>query len=391
MTTPKKSASRKTEAQDAVFHPGLGLDVGTANIASGRSLTTSEGQTICRTRTVRDCFLNFPAEDVGTLEMADVPYAETNSGQLVVVGKEALRIAAALGLEVRRPLAQGFISDKEELSKDVVKILLEDVLGEPTEEGELVAFSVPGAPYQGDPAKATFHTRFFSDRIRELGFKPLPINEAMAIGYNALDEIAATDPSAKDRKLTGLCISFGAGMTNVALVYQGLCAKAFSLPLGGDYIDQTVSKNTNTPIASVTLLKEEGVDLFAADTAGRDGVPAFIPDRKPHHDATSDRQAEAITMVYRDLLEALKDAMNGYFNDPKNRVDIRETIPVVVAGGTTLATGFLPLFDQIVLSGLDIRIPLMKHAVTTASPLTSVAQGAARFAQSRMLKARAVE
>lgn len=312
-----------------------GVDVGTANLAASYFRCGDDGRLMASTTSVRDCFLTFPSEEALTLQMSGVTYHETPSGHLIVVSTEALRLAAALGLEVRRPLAQGFISDKEDLGKEVVRILLEAVLGAPEVKDEIAVFSIPGVPYQGDPSKAAFHTRFFSDRIRELGFTPLPVNEAMAIGFNALGQESKTD-----KKFTGLCLSFGAGLTNVALVYQGMLSKAFSLALGGDWIDNTVAAATNTPISSVTLLKEEGIDLMAGENTimGRD--PRWIVNRKDgYHDATSDRQAEALAMTYRELLEKLCETINAFFNDPKNRVDIREPLPVVIAALNTIAKG----------------------------------------------------
>lgn len=357
-----------------------GVDVGTANLAASYFRCGDDGRLMASTTSVRDCFLTFPSEEALTLQMSGVTYHETPSGHLIVVSTEALRLAAALGLEVRRPLAQGFISDKEDLGKEVVRILLEAVLGAPEVKDEIAVFSIPGVPYQGDPSKAAFHTRFFSDRIRELGFTPLPVNEAMAIGFNALGQESKTD-----KKFTGLCLSFGAGLTNVALVYQGMLSKAFSLALGGDWIDNTVAAATNTPISSVTLLKEEGIDLMAGENTimGRD--PRWIVNRKDgYHDATSDRQAEALAMTYRELLEKLCETINAFFNDPKNRVDIREPLPVVIAGGTASAPGFLPLFERVVLANLSTRLNLDKHARLTGTPMESVANGALVYASTRL-------
>ena len=367
---------------------GIGLDIGTANLRSARAVKQSEGVYEAEIEHVRDCFLPFPQEDEGILVSAGVAYHETSTGDLVVIGDDALRLSAALGLELRRPLAQGFISDKEGMGKDVVKILLSEVLGTPKVANETVAFSIPGIPVGGDETKAAFHTRFFKERISELGFNPIPVNEAMAVGHNVLrsHKVPSADPNdMSNRVYTGLCFSFGAGMINVALLYQGLCSKSFSIAQGGDYIDEAAAKTTGTPVASVTLLKEEGIDLIAdrAKNVDRNNV-CWITNPQEHHDDTARRQAEHIVMNYKGMLENLRAVMEKFFTDPKNRVDIRETLPAIIAGGTSQARGFRELFNEIVLDGLDIRLNIdKKGAIRAADPLGAVSVGALWFARSR--------
>lgn len=368
-----------------------GVDIGTANIAEAHMAVTQGGVKRVDVEVIRDCFIAFPSSEANTLLMSGVEFHDAGGDQIVVVGNDALRVGAAMGVEVRRPLSSGFISEKEELSKEVVRILLEKALGTPKMKDEPVAFSIPGVPLGGDASKATFHTRFFSDRIRELGFRPIPVNEAMAIGFGALGDRPAVNGDV-NRNYTGLCFSFGAGLTNVALIYQGLCSRAFSIPFGGDWIDKVAAETTNTPVSSVTLLKEEGIDLMAGRRAGLGVEPSYLVDEKTYHDATSFRQAEAIAMVYLDLLEKLRDGLETFFNDPKNRIDVREVLPVVVAGGTAQAVGFLELFNEVVLQGLKVRLALSPvGAILSPAPLEAVAVGSLKYSRVNFARTEGVD
>lgn len=349
--------------------PGRGVDIGTANIAHCRMMESLGS----RIETIRDCFLALPADEQVNLEVAGVNHSVSEDGNhVLVLDQEAAQLAAATGLELRRPLAQGFISDKEDLSKEVVKLILSQLLGQPDVPNELAVFSVPGEPLDSRGAKAQYHTRFFSSLLKELGYTPLPINEAMAVCFNE-----TLKPQKEDYlPLTGLCFSFGAGMINVALVLRSLCLKSFSLPLGGDWIDEAAAKATNTSQAQVTLLKEEGLNLMEQSV--------FSP--QTYHDAVTERQAQAVALMYEELLTKLRDALNKFFSRPENRLDIRDQLPVIVSGGTTMAHGFLNLFDDIVLSGLDVRLPLDKNATHARRPMVAVAQGAAQFARMRLAR-----
>lgn len=354
--------------------PSRGLDIGTANIAAA-SLTYNEEtrEFEVQSTSLRDVFLAFPAEEQYTLEVSGVPcHLSQDESVAYVIADDAFNMATVMGLSLRRPLANGFVSDKEDQAKEVLNLLLSNLLGKPKVPGELVVFSVPGIPIGGDATTAQFHTRFFSDLLKKSGFTPMPVNEAMAV---CLSEVYV--PGDIDAiPLTGLCISFGAGMINVALVFKSQLVRSFSLEMGGDFIDHSAAKATNSPVTQVSALKEHGVDV-------RTGA---IVNQLPYHDHQSERQAEAISMMYKELLSKLRDAINTYFGDPKNRLEIHDTLPVIVSGGTAMSIGFKDLFNDIVLHpdhGVEVRFPLAKDATLAKDPLAAVCQGALTLARIR--------
>ena len=56
---------------------------------------------------------------------------------------------------------------------------------------------------------------------------------------------------------------------------------------------------------------------------------------------------------------------------------------MIVSGGTSRASGFLQLFDEIVLEGLETRLPIDRHATQAKKPMEAVAMGAMQFARLR--------
>jgi actin-like ATPase involved in cell morphogenesis len=347
---------------------GRGVDIGTAYIVSAKS---DQKKTV-NLSSVRDCFLALPLEHSSTLDISGVEYIE-GSNELFVVGNDAINLVGVLGGELRRPLSKGFISPKEEDGKEILQLILSQILGKPEVDKELVAFSVPGPifdyekPEGWKPSNDTglaFHTSFFKSLITELGFTAKPLNEAAAIGY-----AETVTPKKGEIPLTGLFISFGAGMTNVCLLYKGLPVRSFSLPFGGDFIDNSAAQATDSVVSHITLLKERGVDAYTGK----------VTTKADSDDTKTDRQAEAIGMMYQELLAKLTAAVNTFFAMNGNRTEIPETIPVVISGGTTKAPGFMKLFNEVFMSNLDVRFKVNPEARQSATPLDSTATGCLNF------------
>ncbi len=349
--------------------PGRGLDIGTAYIVSARS---DETKATTKISSVRDCFLSLPLDQAPALDISGVEYIE-GAESVFVVGNEAVNLVGVLGGDLRRPLSKGFVSPKEEDGKEILRLILQQILGTPATKGELVAFSVPGPIFDQDSSVSptalrdtalTFHTNFFKNLITELGYTAKPLNEAVAICYNE-----TVNPKKKEElPLTGLSLSFGAGTTNIALTYKSLPVKTFALPFGGDFVDQMAAKATDSTISHITLLKERGVDLIT----GR------VMSKGEFDDTQTERQAEAISLAYSDLLSKLINATNKFFAFNENRVEIPETIPVILSGGTTKSPNFLKLFNQIFMQQLDVRFKVSEARVS-AIPLDATASGCLNF------------
>lgn len=347
---------------------GLGVDIGTAYIVAAKS---DQKKTVSLS-SVRDCFLALPLDNAPTLDISGVEYIE-GTEELYVVGNDAINLVGVLGGELRRPLSKGFISPKEEDGKEILKLILSQILGKPAVDKEIVAFSIPGPifdyekPDNFKPSNDTgliFHTNFFKNLINELGFSAKPLNEAAAIAY-----AETITPKKGELPLTGLFISLGAGMVNASLCFKGLPVRVFSLPFGGDYIDNAAAEATDSTVAHITLLKERGVDV----NTGKVLV------KQDSDDTKTERQAEAISMMYRELLTKLVTATNVFFAMNSNRTEISETIPVIISGGTTKAVGFMKLFDEVFMANLDVRFKIAKEARQSATPLDSTATGCLNY------------
>jgi hypothetical protein len=325
---------------------GIGVDIGTMNFVSARNEGEAEG---VRIRRVRDAFIDLETEAKKSLKMSNVSfYEEEDSGQLLVLGDSALQMANLFKREIRRPLAKGLISPGELREQRVLSRLLFHVLGEPMAKEEHCYYSVPAEPIDLQDQDVVFHTELFRRIIEEHGYTAHPMNEAMAVVYS----------QCPDTGFSGLSVSFGAGLCNVALAYQTMEGFSFSIARGGgDWIDTHSAKALGVTAARMCAIKEKG------------GFSLSSP-------PTNNREAEALSLYVRSLIRHCLERIAEKVRKERTGDDLFDAIPLVVSGGTTLATGFLDVFQEefetVRKKGFPIPISEVRPA---RDPMTAVAEG----------------
>src|SRR5215467_14195108 len=296
------------EIEMAKYKPACGLDLGTMNIVSARQLADGNNLELKR---VRDAFLDLELEAKKTLRLSKVDYVE-RGGALVVLGDSALTMANLFNREVRRPLSKGVIAAGELDAQQILSLLISNVVGEPIGETEHCYYSVPAAPVDDAAQDIVYHQEVFRKILNELGFTPHPMNEAMAIIYS---QCAAEN-------FSGLSVSFGSGMGNIALAYQTIKGMDFSVARGGDWVDGHAAKAVGSTAARMCALKEKGVDLSSPKS----------------------REEEAIALYIRALVRYVLENIAVQFRKNQSGINLPEPIPFVVSGGTTKAHGFMQVF-----------------------------------------------
>jgi len=308
------------------------------NIVSARR--QSDGSV--ETSRVRDAFLDLDQSAKRMLKLSGVNYIDHGDDGIIVVGDAAMEMANVFGREARRPLSQGLISAGEMDALDVLGVMIKNVLGDPEESGEACYFSVPASPIDED-RDVVYHKGVFERIVTECGYTAYAGNEAMAIIYA---ETAADG-------FSGLGISFGSGMCNLALAVSGVEGLCFSVARGGDWIDAGAAKATGSTSSRMCAMKEQGVDLMNPEG----------------------REQEALVLYYKSLIEYCVDQTAREFIKIKDRFSLPRPIPIVVSGGTSLAENFVPFFEQVFEKKrrkFPIEISEIRHA---SDPLNAVARG----------------
>jgi hypothetical protein len=334
----------KRKDQMTSEHLGVGLDIGTMNFVASRA-NPSGG--LSKRKQVTDAYIELEVDNVKTLKLSNIPYIEFEE-VLVVTGEKSFQMANLFKQEVKRPLSKGLISPDALRAQKILKYLVHSVLDEPAEVGEHCFYSVPADPIDLPGQNAVFHTELFRRIISKRGYTAHPVNEAMAIIYS---ECASSSYS-------GLSMSFGAGLCNVALSYNTLMGLNFSISKGGgDWIDTNAAQATGSTAARMCLLKERG------------GFSLSKP-------SSENPEIEAISVYVRTLIRHCLKVTAAKIKKEQSDSRLMDPIPLVVSGGTTLAEGFLDVFneefEELKKGGFPIPISEVRKAV---DPLNAVADG----------------
>jgi hypothetical protein len=316
---------------------GIGLDVGTMNLVSARRKASK-----VETSRMRDAFLDLDAGAKKMLKLSGVQFIDRGDDGIIIVGDAALEMANVFGREARRPLSQGLIAAGEMDALEVLGVMVKNVLGEPATDKEICYFSVPASPVD-ETRDVVYHRGVFERIIEECGYAAYASNEAMAIIYAE---------TAKDG-FSGLGISFGSGMCNLALSVSGMEGMSFSVARGGDWIDGGAAKATGATQSRMCALKERGIDLLNPQS----------------------REEEALALYYKSLIEYCIDQTAKEFDRIRDRFALPKPIPIIVSGGTSLAGNFLPFF-KMVFDKKRKRFPIEVSEIRQAEdPLNAVARG----------------
>lgn len=323
---------------------GKGVDVGTNMLVCGYMDTSGEP----KFKMERDSFYRIvPKSDVNrqaintSLEKRGSNFI-VDGDDFIVVGEDALHIAMERNDVALRPMSKGVVSPREKNSLPMLKLLLSGLIGE-GEGDEPLVYSVPAIPVDGN-FDIVYHTEILNMFFREQGYTSNPINEAFAI---ALSELL-------DDGLTGIAMSFGAGMVNISVIHQGDPLVEFSVTRSGDFIDQSVATALDMSSALVQLEKEAGVDLY---------------------NTNNNKILEAVSVYYSSVMNYVLQNMAFELKKREKSLPIfRESVPIVVSGGLTLAKGFTDMFNSKTSS---VKLPMDISEVRLAKePMLCVANGA---------------
>ncbi|MCI0559063.1 MAG: rod shape-determining protein, partial [Nitrososphaera sp.] len=297
---------------------GVGLDVGTSFLVTGRF--GSDGK--IHFKKMRDCFLELePKSPINKkfiqkgLDDRKAPYLEKNDC-FYVLGEDAFLMANERHVNTRRPMHRGVLSPTEKEAFPILKELIGRLVGKPRVENERLVFSVPAKPIDAD-FDQLFHQDMIRSFIKTLGFDPHPMNEAEALAYSEL----------LDSGLTGIAISCGAGMMNVAVLSSGDPVVTFSTSKSGDWVDQQAAIATNMT-NSIIQQEKEGPDIDLM------------------HPTAGNQLHAAISVYYGNLLVYTLEQIAYDLSRSPALPKFSEPIPLVVAGGTSLPTGFIEKFEQ---------------------------------------------
>ena len=316
----------------------IGLDVGTSRIVAAKR--AKQGFQFDEQL---NAFVTIPFSKIteSVLRQQNVPHVASDS-QIVVHGNESERLADFLHVETRRPMDKGFLNPLEPDGLDRISHLIRTTCGNPTQEEQLVYFSVPAAPIGGEDT-LTYHESTLRQVLSDLGYRAKSITEGLAVVYAELE----------DSNYTGIGISCGGGLCNVCLAYLSVPVFAFSIPKAGDFIDASSASVTGDLATSVRLTKEQSFQFNGHFT---------------------DKTHQALAVYYDDMIRSLVEALKDRLSSCRSLSKLSRPVPLVLSGGSSLPGGFRDRFEMVVR---ESEFPTSLSDIRMAdSPIHSTAKGA---------------
>ena len=237
---------------------------------------------------------------------------------LLVLGHDAIELAADFGAKVKRPMERGCVG-ADESCYPILAAMLQGMINRLEPKLDVVLYYSKPANAVSADTNVDLHGSLlqgiFEGYALPEGKKMhvVPMNEAAAIIFSDCPD------------KTGFAISTGAGMVNVAYVKFGVPIFAFSIAQSGDFIDQTVAKATGKAEAVVNLEKCR-VDIGKPPT----------------------NQFELILRAQYELLirSSIEKIIKG-IEEFRGAVSVGKPVPIVIGGGVSSIEGFMPLFNNI--------------------------------------------
>ena len=325
------------KASRTIDSPAVGLDVGTSRVAVAHR-SGDEYQF----ESELNAFVSIPFSKLtaSVMEKEGVPHSVHNAA-IIVHGNESEKFAELMGVEVRRPMTRGTLDPKEPESLNLIRQIITTMTG-PAREGQRLCFTVPAAPLGGEES-LTFHESTLRQVLSELGYQTRSINEGLAVIFGEMDS----------SNYTGIGISCGGGLCNVAMAYLSVPVMSFSIPKAGDFIDSSAAALTGERANHVRLVKEGSFHLNGTQT---------------------DKIHQVIGVYYDDLIASLVNSLKEAFARTRNIPRIGRPVPLVLSGGTALPNGFRDRFEK-ALRGSDFPVAISEVRLA-ANPLYAAAKGA---------------
>ena len=259
------------------------------------------------------------------LKRQGIPFVEKGN-KIHIVGQHAFNYAQIFSTaELKRPMKSGLLNPTEKDSLPVLNAIIGELLGD-AKDKETCVYCVPSKPIDVQ-REVSYHEDVLRTIIEQYGYNVKKIEESVALGYEGL----------VDTQLTGIAISMGAGMCNIAVMYQGMTALSFSVSRGGDWVDDNVSMDTGVSKAKVTNIKESSDTLDLSK-----GVYQDI-----YEEGTEEANVLiAIRSYYGALINYLLTNLKVQFEGVENVPNFPDAVPIVIGGGTSLVKGFLDVFNE---------------------------------------------
>lgn len=211
----------------------LAIDVGTAFIKYGFDGTLKK---------IRNGFVTLEKSDfiLNLCNKMNINYYE-HEDRVFVIGDDGFEIARQLNQPFRRCMAEGRVNTGELDSILVLTFILKSII-EGIKDVERIGITV-SSQCKDEQIDFIYQRNLLQDIVKNASI----IDEGYSCALGLLEE----------HDLTGIGISFGAGLVNVGMIYKGICTGSFSLRKALDWVDKQSARMANLAVEKIVAVKEK--------------------------------------------------------------------------------------------------------------------------------------
>ena len=300
----------------------IGLDVGSSQI---RSLRVRGEHLVGRSGQSRFAVLPDASEYRALLEAGQIPFAICD-GALALIGDNAAAYSSLFHVRPRGLLPQGHLPTNDPVARQCLAALVDALLGEPDQPGEICCVTLPGGEMFRSLATSN-ELEFLTRLIRLRGFTPQVLSAGMAA---VLAQLVG-------RSFTGIGLSFGAATSELVLAHRGIEIALSTSPRGGDWMDELIAAHFGYSLCDAA--GESFLNLEQA-AAHRQKFKGTIT--APSHDGS-----QFLTDIHRDLAYGLIRSAAVEFGKQPRTLDVPQPLSVIVVGGVARIQGFRELLQEV--------------------------------------------
>ncbi len=293
----------------------VGLDIGASQI---RCLRRRDARLVGRSAKAQFTALPDASEYRALLAAGQIPFAVCDDA-LTIVGDNAAEYSNLFHVRPQSLLPQGRLLTNDPVARQSLAALVDALLGEPDQPGEMCGVTLPGGESFQSLATSS-ELEFFSRLIRLRGFLPQVLSAGMAAVLAELSRYC----------FTGLGLSFGAATSELVVAHRGIELLMCSIPKGGDWLDEQLAQefgDMHRDDAGEPIL-----DLAKSEARRRSAERLLSP--------ANDDTDRFLAGLHRDLIYSLIRSATFALASHPRVIEIPQPLPVIVVGGVARIAGF---------------------------------------------------
>ena len=302
-------------------------------------------------RHCRTIYQILPTTDAwrGILGDLKIGYAE-GPHAFTVIGDDAERVGGICPIPATGILPDGRLADDDPAARQMLAQLVDGILPSAIRPGEVCCMTLPGASYMNRTSENS-ELNLCTHLIEMQGYDVRILSSSMAVLL----------ASSSSTEFTGIGLNFGESSCTVSLSRKGVEIAYCSIPVGGDWIDESLARSESQYIYDIDgscYLDTDSVRVW------REQLQSSIAEPQSESERTlREKYDQMIERVLSECAAPLRAAADQHC--------LTEPLNMYCAGGTSQVIGFNRLITRHVQTDHNFPLPVSSVRVVEDDGFTA--------------------